>query len=190
MPVVNKSFDEYKANTAGLIILSLFCAGSEDDAAVKKYITTYKAKYPCISAKSGGSTVFNNYKLQYVPHLMLIDPTKKVVEKDITYTDLATVLKKYPIGKTALQEQHGPSAIRPFTIDLASCSRIKLSGASAGNYSFFIYGIDGTLVNSIRNCMISNGTTTLQLPVGAAGTYLLRTETQNASFTNMVVIPR
>jgi hypothetical protein len=98
---INKAYTNYGSNRKNLIVISICKDGS--DSTVKNKATLAGILYPVISGSSGGSTIFSSYGISYTPTITLINPQKKIVEKDIWPTSkLLTTLKKYSINGPAI----------------------------------------------------------------------------------------
>jgi thiol-disulfide isomerase/thioredoxin len=79
-PQVNLAYEKYGCNTQDVVFLSIDY--NDTDAEVMDYENTYKIKFPSASGLGGGgNAVVSQYQVIGFPSLLLIDSTKKVVDK-------------------------------------------------------------------------------------------------------------
>lgn len=127
-------------------------------------------KCPVISGSSGGSTICGKYPHSATPTIILINPLKKVVEKDIwPATNLPTTLAKYPINTTALLNTDKGMLATNDKVKVLAVSKhgIFLDVKSAGMYSIKIVDVQGRV-----NCAFSGNLTAGNNEIGWNGNAL------------------
>ncbi len=79
-PQVNLAYEKYGCNTQDVVFLSIDY--NDTDAEVMDYENTYKIKFPSVSGLGGGgNAVVSLYQVIGFPSLLLIDSTKKIIDK-------------------------------------------------------------------------------------------------------------
>ncbi len=79
-PQVNKAYTKYGCNTQDVIFLSIDY--NDTNLEVKAYEDQFKIEFPSISGKEGGgNAVVSQYKIIAFPTFLVIDSTKKIIDK-------------------------------------------------------------------------------------------------------------
>ena len=158
---------KYGENKAGLFIICLY--GDGNDNAAKSFNNTNGIKFPTVSGSGGGSGVFNKYfpaVISSTPTYALVDPDKKVVEKNVYPTGnvLLSMLNKYDIQGTGItyekKQQAGEKG------DLSGMSiwqnnrehSVQMIVRDAGMYALRAFSVNGKEIGSIGNTYFGAGT--------------------------------
>ena len=145
---MNDVFKEYKNNSTGLILIDIF--QDKSDSEVKKYKDDKKSDGPAISGTGGGSKITQDYGINGWPTVILIEPSKKVVEKDLyPEAGLLTTLKKYPINNQTLIQPQISAPHLSITPALSPNGSIIISQvADADFYTINLFSVNGSLLYS------------------------------------------
>ncbi len=146
---LNKAFEDYNYNKAGLIVLSVFFDGS--DADLRAYDSAKAGmndggtpvEYPSIAGSSGGAAITDTFGICSHPTTILIAPDGNIVEPDIWPDDVKgfdSTLALYSISKTVTPIRFGGNSFDK------KCSAKKLSYRS-GN---FLVSLDASSVCELK----------------------------------------
>lgn len=155
------AYETYGENKSNFIILAIF--DEKSDAVAKSWNQKYNVKYPTISGNSGGSNITNKYfgaVMGFIPCYLLIEPSKKVVEKDIypNGSNLMPMLKKYPLGVTGISEKiEKCSNFSTYFQKNGDKNTLNMKLTKAGIYSLKIFSVDGKLIGFIENRFYKEG---------------------------------
>ena len=164
---MNQAYEKYDKNEGGLIVLCIYGSGTDNSA--KSFNKLKNIIYPTVSGSGGGSNVDNKYFLvvtSSTPCYVLVDPDKKVVEKNVYPTGnvLLSMLNKYDIQGTGItyekKQQPGEKG------DLSGMSiwrnnrdnALQISVPEAGIYTFKAFYVNGKEVGFIGNTFFNKGT--------------------------------
>ncbi len=149
------------------MVLCLYDGGSDNSA--KSFNNTMNVKYPTVSGSGGGSGVVNKYFgsiVSFTPCYALVDPDKKVVEKDVYPSGnvLLSMLNKYTIQGTGITYEKKPLAGEKGDLSGMSIWRnnrdhtVHMTVSDAGIYTLRAFSINGKEIGSMSNTYFSTGT--------------------------------
>jgi hypothetical protein len=199
---LNKAFDQYGKNKAGLKVIAAFKTGSNaecekwDNADPSLAVSAAeKVKYSSISGQSGGTAINTNYSPSAYPTIILIAPDRKIVEKDIFPTNkLPATLAKYTINNTFISNSSQSLLLNELPeVSILSFNYQSFSLYSSGtrDYTLNVFSMNGNLLKSISTGVLSEGTHSVSLDLTnvSGGAYIIQAKAGKTQSSLKILLP-
>lgn len=103
VPYIVQSYQNLGCNMHDVFYMEITYRGTDTDQACQNWCQSYGVEYPTISGPAGGSTICNQYHIEYYPTVILIMPNREIVIQDL-----------YPIPNAqTIVNQLGAHGIQP-----------------------------------------------------------------------------
>jgi thiol-disulfide isomerase/thioredoxin len=190
VPTFNKVYTNYGCNTSALTFLAINYFNSNDE--VWEFEEIYGGIYPAISGKSGGSRIYEDWKIQYWPQLWLISPNKTLVSviSPITAQNIDSVLLSYNISKdscpavSVLNNTYLKRSFEIFPNPASSFIVVKNLSPTNNPFQYYIYNSFSQLVKS----GIANRKSIIDVSKLTKGVYILRLKSDVFNDSNKLFI--
>jgi hypothetical protein len=188
--MIQYAYQYFGCNTSNVVFISIDL--NDNNAACRVFEQTYQnlpgGKFPSASGtEGGGGTVCSTYGIQYYPTVILIEPNKNIVERDIwpipSGDYLATLIQNHggipatcpPAGIKEIKNTTKTGFVNSYPNPANNEFNLMFNVEENSAISFEVYNLLGEKIMELSSNEYANGSYIIQIPVEnfANGTYLV-----------------